>query len=146
VRWTSATYGAGQEAQFTFTDVSSLASVQGLVLKWRTGSMIRVMYTTGSQVVVETAAQSQGTLPRLTIPGISFVAGDTFGAQALADGTVNVYRNGQLIGTVNVRTGTTPWPQQLATGGGQVGVVFAGTTNTGAGNAGVDDFRGGTLP
>lgn len=145
VRWGNA-FGANQEAQFTFNEISQSASQQGLALKWRTGSMIRVAYLRAtSQVQVVTTAQSQGTVQRLTISNVTFSPGDTLGAEALADGTVNVYRNGQRIGTVNVRSGTTPWPQQLATGGGNVGVFFVGTQTTNTGDARIDDFRGGSI-
>ena len=34
--------------------------------------------------------------------GVTFADGDTLGARALANGTVNVYKNGVQIGTTNV--------------------------------------------
>jgi hypothetical protein len=68
-----------------------------------------------------------------TRPG-TFANGDTLGAR-LAGTTLTVYRNGAPIGTATV-------PAQT---GGRIGVWFAGTTNTGAGNARIDNFGGGSL-
>jgi hypothetical protein len=48
-----------------------------------------------------------------------------------------------LIGSVNVTEGPDPWPQNLAQGGGQIGVNFNGTTNSNS--ARIDDFGGGDI-
>ena len=89
---------------------------------------------------------SAGTVTRATIGSTSFTTGDTFGARALADGTVTVYKNGVQIGTTNVTVGANPWPAELAAADGRIGVLFIGTTATGAGDARIDNFGGGTLP
>jgi hypothetical protein len=34
----------------------------------------------------------------------------------------------------------------LVAGGGRIGVLFLGTTNTAAGDARIDDFGGGSMP
>jgi hypothetical protein len=145
--WT-ASFGANQEAYFTFADVSGLATEQGLVLKAATGSMIRVVYRRStSTVTIQTLDPSNGLVTQGTpITGVTFVNGDTFGARTLQDGAVRVYRNGTLIGAADVSSGATPWPTALAQSGGQVGAWFVGTTNTQAGNARIDNFGGGNLP
>jgi hypothetical protein len=65
---------------------------------------------------------------------VTFVDGDTFGARARPDGTVEVYRNGELLGTRDI----TAWPHY--DDGGYIGLWFAG-----AYNARLDDFGGGTV-
>jgi hypothetical protein len=66
---------------------------------------------------------------------VTFAAGDRFGAQALANGQVRVYKNSTLIGTRDV----TGWT--YAANGGYVGVWMLGA-NTSV----LDDFGGGTMP
>ncbi|MFW9894140.1 MAG: hypothetical protein ACFFFO_18190, partial [Candidatus Thorarchaeota archaeon] len=66
------------------------------------------------------------------------------GARAQADGTVKVYKNGILIGTADLTIGLNPWPDALVSGGGYIGVRFAGNFN-GPNDARFDDFGGGTL-
>jgi hypothetical protein len=131
--WTGL-FGPNQEAYFTFNDVSTLASSQGLVLKHTSAtSMIRVLYhRAAGTVTVETG---NAVTPLLTIPAVSFVNGDTLGARVEGE-TVTVFRNGTQIGTTTAAG---------YTGGGQIGVWFAGTTNTTAGNARIDNFGGGSL-
>ncbi|MBI5566319.1 MAG: IPT/TIG domain-containing protein [Chloroflexi bacterium] len=147
IRWTAA-FGANQEAYFTFTDVSTTASEQDLVLKNTGGStaMIQVIYNRpASQVRIETLDPVNGWVVRATLPAVTFVNSDQFGAQALQDGTVRVYKNGSLIGSTNVTSGAAPWPTALAQAGGQIGVAFIGTTNIGAGDARINDFGGGSV-
>ncbi|MCB8944474.1 MAG: pectin esterase [Ardenticatenaceae bacterium] len=134
-------FGPDQEVFFTFTDVSTLADEQGLILKDTGPNLIEVLYDyPNSQVEIWTkdggAWQQQDTLN-----GVSFGVGDQFGARTLADGTVNVYKNGTLIGSTNIAGA---WP--YTAGGGDIGVGFIGTTNSGAGNARIDDFGGGNVP
>lgn len=62
------------------------------------------------------------------------VDGDQFGARALADGTVEVYRNGGLLATCEVAS----WSHYAD--GGYVGLWFIG-----AEDAVLDDFGGGTI-
>jgi hypothetical protein len=148
--WTTS-FGADQEAYFTFTDISTQANSQGLTLKHNgTGtntSLIAVLYNVGSsQVQVWTASPGFLNLNlQATFNGVTFANGDQFGAQALVDGTVNAFQNGALIGSVNVTSGANPWSTALAQGGGQIGLRFAGTTLSGAGDARIDDFGGGDI-
>jgi hypothetical protein len=66
---------------------------------------------------------------------VTFAIGDRFGAKARADGFVEVYRNGTLLGTVDARGWT------YATSVGYIGVWVANSPNTM-----LDDFGGGTVP
>jgi hypothetical protein len=155
VFWNPTTFGANQEVFFTFTKVATGAAEQDLLLKVNGVSnsgnvganarMIEVWYhALLSQVRIETLAPGQGWINRATLNGITFAAGDVFGARTLSDGTVNVYKNGALIGTTNIATGPNPWPASALTSGGKIGVWFIGTTTTN--DARFDDFGGGTLP
>jgi uncharacterized repeat protein (TIGR01451 family) len=149
IYWNQATFGANQEAYFTFTDVSTSASEQDLVLKVNGTStaMIEALYDrAASQVRVEILDPTNGWRIHTTFPGVSFANGDQFGARALQDGTVYVFKNGTSVGSTNVTTGPNPWPTALAQGGGRIGVWFIGTGNNSAQNAHFDDFGGGTLP
>ncbi|MCB0089377.1 MAG: IPT/TIG domain-containing protein, partial [Caldilineaceae bacterium] len=156
-------FGANQEAYFTFTDVSTSsgllgADTQGLILK-RTSApgignsnLIAVLYDyTNSSVLIYTQAGSLLTVTlQGTLSGVTFANGDRLGARALSNGAVEVYKNSTLIGSVNVTSGSTPWPTTLAQGGGQIGLRFTGTNGTGnagpsAGDARIDNFGGGNV-
>ena len=128
----AAGFNANQEAYLTFVDVSTLASAQGLVLRSTGANLLRVFYRQSlGDVVVETQAGPIG------VPiSASFVNGDTLGAR-VSGTTLTVYRNGTSIGTRTV---------PAASGTSQIGIWFAGTTNTAAGNARIDNFGGGTYP
>ncbi|NUQ84072.1 MAG: DUF11 domain-containing protein [Anaerolineales bacterium] len=142
--WTSATYGANQEAYFTFVQLSTSASEQALLLKFsgnnpaaNNASVIEVTYGSGA-VRVRTKNPGQNlnnAVTRATFPA-AFAAGDQLGAQAFEDGTVVVYKNGSPIGSVNVSVAGA-W----TLGGGRIGVRFNGTTNVNF--ARFDDFGGG---
>ena len=67
---------------------------------------------------------------------LTLAAGDQFGARAKADGTVEVYKNGALVGRVTVDSS---WPYR--TSGGKMGVWLIDARNTV-----LDDVGGGTLP
>lgn len=153
-RWIASTFGPDQEAYFTFTQVSLTAAEQGLLLKINgtspsanNSSWIEAAYNPiNSTVVVRTKQSGQNannaTL-RATFTGVTFAAGDQLGARTRSDGTILVYRNGVLIGSTNVASGTTPWPAALMEGGGQIGLRFAGTSNSNPTR--VDNFGGGNV-
>ncbi len=159
--WNPTSFGANQEAYFTFTQVSTNAAEQGVFLKYVASgggnttptdfnsAYIEVAYNAAaSTVVVRTKASGQPqnqAATRATFPNVSYAVGDTLGARTLADGTVIAYRNGVEIGSVNVtNTGPTPyWPAANAAGGGRIGVWFVGTSNNN--DARFDDFGGGTV-
>ena len=150
-------FGADQDAYFTFTKTVTAGNNRegGVLLKvgasviGTMSSFVSVTYKPGSSVaassvVVATATnvvQTLSPVTRGTISGVSFANGDQLGARALADGTVNVYKNGTLIGTVTI-------PEPLASAVGRIGVRFAATGNNAFGSpndARFDNFGGGDV-
>jgi len=133
-------FGADQEAYVTFTDIDSTASEQDLLLKaqsnttWGDG-VIEVLYDpTGQTVQVWTYEWPDGwTQHGADIP-VAFVDGDIFGARALANGTVEVYKNGTLLASRDI----TAWLHYAD--GGYIGLWFIA-----AEDAVLDDFGGGTI-
>lgn len=150
--WNPASFGANQEVFYTFAKVASGNTEQGMFLKLNGGSpdgllasLIEVTYNAASNtVIVRTRAVLQGWITRATFTGVSFAANDQFGARALSDGTVTVFKNGVQIGIVNVTSGVNPWPAALAQGNGKIGVRFNGTTS--GNDARFDNFGGGNMP
>ena len=65
---------------------------------------------------------------------VTFIDGDIFGARALADGTVEVYRNEELLASRDI----TSWSHYAD--GGYIGLWFIGAENTI-----LDDFGGGAV-
>jgi len=129
--------GEDQEAYFTFTDVSALATEQGLVLRSDTAgnSMIKVLYNRSTSRVSVVTVGAGGSPSILPTP-VTYVNDDTFGARVQGN-TVTVYRNGTGIGTAGLGS----WNGV----GRNAGVWFAGTSNTTNGNARIDNFGGGSL-
>ncbi len=154
VYWSAgSTLGANQDAYVTFTKtVASGGGRQGgVLLKVGTtgigtlNSFISATYnaSTGSVVVATatTAGQALSPVTRATFSGVTFANGDTLGARALADGTVNVYKNGTQIGTTNVSAFFTA-------SGGRIGVRFSGsglTPFTPPNDVRFDNFGGGNV-
>jgi spore coat protein A, manganese oxidase len=155
IYWNPQTFGPNQEAYFTFTNVSSVAQGQALILKNTGGSptgygakWIEVLYAAPtSSVQIRTDDNPNGFQIRATINNVTFGPGDQFGARALADGQVIVFKNGIAIGSHYLTSGTKPWPASRATGGGKIGVWFRGAGNyDGASKEiGFDNFGGGDL-
>jgi hypothetical protein len=85
-------------------------------------------------VQVWTYSSAQGWVQRGADISVTFANGDQFGARAKANGMVEIYRNGVLIGSRD----TSAWT--YTANGGYVGLWFDA-----AGNAVVDDFGGGTI-
>lgn len=137
--WSDAVFDPVQEAYFTLAAVTASAPEQNLMLKVQSliwsGGHIEVKYDAiQSLVAVSTYAPGEGWVGRGTIAPVTLQAGDQFGARAEADGTVEVYRNGALLGTVSVAG----W--EFASGGGRVGMTLA------VANASrIDNFGGGTF-
>ncbi len=138
VEWNGATFGANQEAYVTLSATSPLADEQNLMLEtqgttWSSGH-IEVSYSAvNSTVTVSTFTPPSNWQAFATIGGVAFAAGDQFGARALSDGTVEVYKNGALLGTTSV----SGW---VFTGmGGLIGLSSAQAADTR-----FDDFGGGT--
>ncbi|MBW7886475.1 MAG: hypothetical protein H3C34_28375, partial [Caldilineaceae bacterium] len=152
MHWSVDTFGPNQEAFFTFAAVGPSTDEHGLLLKLNGGnatsqgaSFIEVFYDgrPGQNYVdVWTHTRVQGWVPHTRFTGVTYAAGDQFGARALADGTVTVFKNGSPIGSTNVTTGPSPWPANLAAGGGAIGLYFVTPPN----DARMDNFGGGTMP
>ncbi len=138
--WNPASFGADQEAYFTFTQVNSSADAQGVGLKaqsntgWGNGLLAVIYIAPLSTVQVMTYTPIQGWVQSGSNISASFSIGDQFGARARANGTVEVYKNGSLLGTRDV----TAWPYYNS--GGYIGMGFVN-----ANGAKVDDFGGGNV-
>jgi len=137
IYWNSS-FGANQEVYVTLSRIDLAASEIDLLLKsrstanWHQG-LIEVLYDPAGKFVQVWSFGSNWTQHGANIP-VTFVNGDQFGASALADGTVNVYRNGTLIAS---RTAST-WPYNNT--GGYTGVWIINGPNMI-----MDDFGAGTI-
>ncbi|GIK40303.1 MAG: hypothetical protein BroJett011_41360 [Chloroflexota bacterium] len=140
IYWNSASFGADQEAYVSLSTINSSAAEIGLVLKSQSSSgytagLIDVLYNPGSQQVqVWTFQSSQGWVQRGANLPVTFVNGDQFGARAKANGQVEVYKNGVVVGTRDV----TAWPNYAQ--GGYIGLFMYDASNTI-----LDNFGGGTM-
>ena len=137
--WTGASFGPDQEAYIEFEAVTANAPEQSLLLKVHGASAdsahIRVRYdATFPSVQVSTLEPGMGLVPRGAAIPISFGIGDSLGARAYSNGTVQVFRNGGLIGTTSV--GGWPWAAQ----GGQLGLALNGAVNSRLDHFGGGDF------
>ena len=141
IYWSGQAFGADQEVYVTFANVKTTATEQDLILKSQSnttwgGGMIEVWYDApGHRVQVWTWEWLAGWVQHGADIPVTFVNGDTFGARALANGSVEVYKNGELLGVRDV----TSWSYYDQ--GGYIGLWFVG-----ANGARLDDFGGGTLP
>jgi hypothetical protein len=112
-----------------------------LILKSQSNSstasgLLYVMYDHTAQVVqIWTYHPSQDWVQRGANIPATFAAGDQFGARAKADGTVEVYKNGTLLGSRSI----TAWP--FYSSGGYIGLWLV---NSNA--ARLDNFGGGNAP
>lgn len=138
--WNAASFGADQEAFVTLTQIDASATNQHqLILKSQsnknvTTGLIAVRYDgAGHTVQVWTYHSTQGWVQYGTSIPVTFGNGDQFGARARPDGTVEVYRNGVLLGTRNI----TSWPYY--SNGGYIGLWMVN-----APSALLDNFGGGT--
>lgn len=138
-------FGSNQEVFVTLTNIDPAGFEQDLLLKaqgqygpnWGEG-VIELQYYAASNTVelwtfrLDTLTwQSYGSIP------VTFANGDQFGARALSNGTVIIYKNGVEAGyfTLNAADQAFFNPK-----GGHIGLWFIN-----AGNAFFDDFGGGSL-
>jgi hypothetical protein len=135
------TYGAKQEVYVTLRAIDAGSDEIALVLKsqsattWLSG-LIEVWYEPSlNRAQVWTYHPSQDWVQRGGDITVTLQAGDRFGARARADGFVEVYRNGTLLASRDIRS----WP--LYASGGRIGLLL-----TGSANSLFDDFGGGTAP
>jgi len=141
ILWKAQSFGKDQEVFVTLAKVDPFGREINLLLKaqsptnWGDG-VIEVSYNAIDdhvQILTYTFAQDWKQCGA-NIP-VTFVDGDKFGAKAKADGTVEVYRNGSLIGSCNV---SASYPHFA--NGGYIGLWFLDASNSVA-----DDFGGGTI-
>jgi hypothetical protein len=94
-------------------------------------------------VRTKVSGQNSGNAALRATFSVTFTASDQLGAYTASDGTVYVYKNGGLVGKVNVtNTGPIPyWPTALAQSGGSISVRFVGPTSSN--DARFDNFGGG---
>mgnify|MGYP001324337977 CR=1 FL=1 len=140
--WRTPSFGADQVASMRLTQINPQGSHHTLALKARgsngSDGVILVSYdAVGQQVVVEALVPSSGFQTLGSFPA-TMAPGGQLGARALSDGTVRVYVNCELVGTVDTTgaAGNTYTNQ-----GGRIGVWFHNTPN-----AAFDDFGGGNAP
>lgn len=137
--------GPTQEVYVTLSNVNSRAAEQNLLLKvqggnrlsWDKGA-IKVRYNATQQVVrVETAQPGRPGWASYANHLATIRNGDQFGARAMHDGTVRIYRSCLLIGVTDTRTldGTF-----FVKRSGSVGLWFLD-----AKGASFDNFGGGTV-
>lgn len=137
IYWEPASFNANQEAYVTLASIDPNAAEIDLLLKvqgatWPSG-VIEVLYNpAGSKVQVFTYTSSQDWVQRGADIPVSFAAGDQFGARAKSDGTVEVYKNGSLVGSRDISA----WPYNA--NGGKLGLWMIGIDVMN-----VDDFGGG---
>jgi hypothetical protein len=133
----SNSFGSDQEVYVTLTEINTNAEEINLLLKGQgTGEcgILEVLYKPSAGIVQIWTCHGPGWIQHGSDMSVTFQAGDRFGARAKTDGTVEVYKNGTLAGTVTV---SNSWPYRA--NGGRIGVwVFNGP------NVVLDDFGGGT--
>jgi hypothetical protein len=135
--WRPASFGAAQEAFVTLTKIDSqgldqlLLKVQGK--SWKKGAIFVSYGHASRRVTIKTYVPGKGWSVLGSFEA-AFIDGDRLGARALADGTVEVYQDDQLIGQANAG----PFFEDR---GGRIGLWFYRAWNTE-----FDDFGGGTIP
>lgn len=134
-------FGNTQEVYVTLRAIDLSSIEYDLILKsqsgttWQNGLILVAYLPSSNRVEVYTFGGGQGWIQQgISIP-VTLQVGDQFGARARADGFVEVYRNGNLLSTVDARS----WP--LATGTGHIGLWVNNSTNSL-----FDDFGGGNTP
>ncbi|MEZ4659066.1 MAG: choice-of-anchor Q domain-containing protein [Caldilineaceae bacterium] len=153
--WIADTFGPNQQAFVQFTSIAKATRKrnrqQGLTLKLAgaadpdnpNASAIQVLYSARTGLEVWTKDPAQLWVRQLAVPlaELTLQNGDVLAAQTWADGNVAVLVNGETRAVVNVTTTSTPWPANLAAGGGQIGVTY----NYGGGGGFFDNFGGGDI-
>ncbi len=137
--WRLTSFGADQEAFIRLSQIDPNGRHHTLMLKSRgtdasQGGILVSYDAVSGQVVVEALVVGQGWRTVASFPA-TMANGDTLGARARADGTVQVYVNCMLVGTADTRTVA---GNAYVNQGGRIGVWFE---NSAA--AAFDDFGGG---
>lgn len=138
--WGANQFGADQEAFAVFSSIGPSGSDNALLLKSQSrttyaSGVIAVTYRPQFQAAqILTYSSAQGWVQRGSNIPVTLANGDQWGARARSNGSVEVYKNGVLIGTSDASGWT------YAANGGYVGMWFIG-----ASNALADDFGGGNI-
>jgi hypothetical protein len=147
--WNASKFAANQEAYVTivgnannFTGAGLVLKIDGLQANGMAGAnthAIIVTYLGNRQVQVQTLSPNLVFTNRatFTMPVGTSLSNAELRAQSLSDGTVKVYWNGSLVGSVNVTSGQGGWNPAFASAPGYIGVVA--TTN----GTRLDNFGGG---
>lgn len=152
--WDPASFGANQEAYFTFRRVANNSTEQALLLKFNdtsatpsianaTSSWVMVAHIRSTNTVqIHTKTAGGPVVVSATLTGISFANGDGMGVRVLDNGAVMVYkRTGANGGWTQIGNVTTTF-----TGSGRIGVYFGAQSGGNGNRARFDNFGGGSLP
>lgn len=138
--WAATSYGATQETYVTLNTIDTDATEIDLLLKsqsssyWGSGLLMVHYNAPNQQLQVWSYAPTQGWRQWGSDLAVALGVGDQLGARATAAGQVEMYRNGNWLGSRDV----SGWP--YATSGGYIGLWMVG-----ANDAVLDNFGGGTL-
>jgi PKD repeat protein len=140
LEWAPTSFGPNQEVFATLGTVSGSGTEQNLSLKTQGATFssghLEVSYSaSGARVDVATFTPPSTWKNWGSIAGVTLASGNQFGARAFSDGTVQVYKNGAVVGTVSVAGWT------FAGNGGRIGVSTYNSSGTR-----FDNFGGGTVP
>lgn len=140
IYWTKASFAADQEAYITLLSIDNAATEMDILLKvqganWTYGLIEIIYHPAGKNIQVWTYDTVHGWIQHGGSIPVTFVNGDRLIARAWANGTVEIYRNTNLLGSRDI----TSWPYYA--NGGFIGLWFINS-----GNAYLDDFGGGSLP
>jgi hypothetical protein len=142
--WKPSSFGSSQEAFVTLSTIDSRRKVQGVALKVQpnggsTPGVIVVAYDATTGKVRVSTQRLDGTVLRQYTDTTAVLAnGDQLGAQALANGTVKIYKNGTLLATITLNAADQAF---FDTKGGKIGLVAVGGLRTDA----LDNFGGGNV-
>jgi hypothetical protein len=135
----AASFGADQEIYITFVNIDEASTNLDLLLKSQTTtkeSFLEVGYNPVKKIIqVESYTRLQGYVIYSPSIPVIFSNGDQLGVRATADGKVNIYKNGVLLGTWDVSS----WANFAS--GGYIGLLSWGGTPTTI----YDNFGGGSL-
>ncbi len=139
--WRPTVFGPDQEAFMRLTAINPFGQHHTLALKVKgnrgqNGAILVSYDAVSQQVVVEALVPGRGFLTAGTFPAV-LQPGDTLGAWAKADGTVEVFVRCESIGAADTRPVA---GNRYVNTGGRIGVWFHNTAG-----AAFDDFGGGTL-
>ena len=143
IYWKPTAFGMNQGAFITLSTIDTGSKEQGLLLKVQTSSVpqagaIAVVYDAVKKAVrVETLRVNTRTWTQYANQAVTFSNGDRLAANALADGTIKIYKNGLLVATMTLNAADKAFFNPK---GGAIGVWTLK-----ASNALLDDFGGGNI-